>query len=407
MPALVDQLQESLGDDFDVVRSVGEGTFAEVFLARERGLDRPVAVKVLRASLALDGTARQRFLREARLSARIHHPNVATVHRVGELEADGRPYLVMEYIDGRTFEDILAAGGPLEEDEVRRVLREVSGALEAAHRLGIIHRDVRPGNIMRTRDGDRVVLTDFGLAGILETGGEAVTRLTGAGQILGDVRYTPPEQLGGDAIRPQSDIYALAVTGYELLTGGGPFPEEKSDAGLVQAHMGGDPVPVRRLRPDVSPELEDVLLRCLQKRPDHRPSARLLRKRVSGGADEPAVSGGAIESFLAELKRRRVYKVGAAYGAFVLVVLAFVDAALPALPFPVPDWVATVLVTGALAGLPLALILAWFYDMTSVGVKRTPSMPDGTTRGVRLLQVAGVLIALLIAGVISWLFLAR
>lgn len=403
----MDQLQQSLGDDFEIIRPLGEGSFGEVFLARERSLDRPVAVKVLRTALALDETARRRFLREARLSARIHHPNVVQVYRVGELKSDGRPYLVMEYIDGRTFEDVLAAGGPLDEEEVRDVLTAVCGALEAAHKLGIIHRDVRPGNIMRSRDGERIVLTDFGLAGILETGGEAITRLTSAGQILGDVHYAPPEQLQGEAVRPGSDIYALAVSAYELLTGSGPFPEETQQARLIQAHVGQQPTPIRRIRPETSAALEGLLLRCLQKRPDHRPSARLLRKRLAGGMEAGPTPEGAVESFLAELKRRRVYKVGAAYGAFILVVLAFVDAALPALPFQVPEGSDTVVVTGALAGFPVALILAWFYDLTSAGVERTPSAPAGTPSGVRVLQALGIVLALAVAGLIGWLFTVR
>lgn len=114
-----------------------------------------------------------------------------------------------------------------------------------------------------------------------------------------------------------------------------------------------------------------------------------------------------MESFLAELKRRRVYKVGAAYGAFILVVLAFVDSALPALPFPVPEWMDTVVVTGALAGFPVALILAWFYDLTSAGVERTPSALAGMPRGVRVLQVLGIVLALAVAGLIGWLFMVR
>lgn len=400
------QIQRSLGDDFEVLRPLGEGSFAEVFLARERLLDRPVAVKVLRAALAVDETARRRFLREAKLSARIHHPNVVEVYRVGELEPGGRPYLVMEYIDGRTYADLLAAGGALEEAEVRRLLIDVCGALDAAHRLGIIHRDVRPANIMRTRDGERVVLTDFGLAGILETGGTVVTRLTGVGEMLGDERYAPPEQLQGESIRPGSDIYALAVTAYELLTGGGPFPKETSRARLIRAHLEQPPTPIRQLRPDISATLEDLLLRCLQKGPDQRPAADLLCKRLAAGP-EAVPPDSAVERFLDELKRRNVYKVGAAYGAFVLVVLALVDGALPALPFPVPDWVDTALVTGALAGFPVALVLAWLYDLTSDGVVRTPSAAGGNSRGLRILQVAGIVLVLAVVVLIGWIFAAR
>jgi serine/threonine protein kinase len=408
MHPLVDQLTESLGDEFEIVRPLGEGAFAEVFLARERGLDRPVAVKVLRARLATDETARKRFLREARLSAQIQHPNVVAVYRVGELDGDGRPYLVMEYIDGRTFEDILAASGPLPEEEVRHIIGEVCAALDAAHHLGIIHRDLRPGNIMRTRDRKRIVLADFGLAGILETGGEAVTRLTGAGQILGQVGHAPPEQLTGDSIGPGSDIYALAVTAYELLTGGGPFPGATRVGDQIQAHLTGEPTPLRELRPDASAVLEDVLLRGLQKRPERRPSAKQVRSRLTAGEGaEEALPQGALERFLSELKRRRVYKVGAGYGAFILVVLAFVDAALPALPFPIPDWTDSALVLGVLAGLPVALVLGWFFDLNTQGVERTPSMDSDTPTGLRIIQIAAVVLILAVSAIVAWIFHVR
>lgn len=407
MQPVTSQLQRSLGDEFEVIRPLGEGSFAEVFLARERVLDRPVAIKILRPTLAADETARRRFLREARLSARIRHPNVVEVYRVGELEPGGRPYLVMEYVDGVTHADLLAAGGPLGEEEVRRVLSDICGALEAAHRLGIIHRDLRPANIMRTRDGERIVLTDFGLAGILETGGQVVTRLTAVGEVLGDERYAAPEQLLGEAILPGTDLYALAITAYELLTGGGPFEAKGGRAGLVRAHLEQAPTPIRALRPDVSAALEDLLLRCLRKRPDQRPSADMVRTRLAAGPGGGPMPGGAVERFLAELKRRKVYRVGAAYGAFVLVVLAIVDGALPALPFEVPPWTDTVLVTGALAGLPVALILTWLYDLTAGGVIRTPSLPGRMPWGTRVLLVAAILVVLAGAAILGWLFVLR
>lgn len=403
MSDLMARLQEALGDDFDFVRPLGQGSVAEVFLAREKGLERPVAVKVLRRSLAMDETARKRFVREAKLAARMRHPNVVAVHRVGELGQDGRPYLVMEYIDGRTFEDVLAATGPLSEDEVTRILVEVTKGLEAAHDMGVIHRDVRPGNIMCTRGGERIVLADFGLAGILETGSEAVTRLTAAGEILGDVHYAPPEQLQGEPVQPGSDIYALAVTAYELLSGKGPFPDETKPARLIRAHLTAEPTPISRMRFGVSPALEGALLRCLHKKPEHRPSARSLRQQLLAGEEGVPENKGAVASFLDELKRRHVYKVGAAYGAFILVVLAFVDAALPALPFALPEWTDTAVVTITLAGLPLALILAWFYDLTSGGVRRTRASPD-VPRGVRMLQLVGLVGVVVVAAVLGWIY---
>jgi serine/threonine protein kinase len=408
MNVLMTQLQRDLGEDFEFVRPLGDGTFSEVFLAREKRLDRPVTVKVLRRSLAMDEVARQRFLREARLAARIKHPNVAGVHRVGELEADGRPYLVMEYIDGLTFDDVLAAEGPLPEEDVVQIIGELCLALSHAHALGIIHRDVRPGNIMRTRNGERVVLMDFGVAGVLETGGETVSRLTVPGEIMGRVGYAAPEQLSGETIRPGSDVYAVAVTAYELMTGVGPFPQAGTRAQTIEAHLHGAPTPIRRLLPSASAELEDLLLRCLHKHPDKRPAADLVHKRLHGEASgEEDLPTGAFDSFLAELKRRRLYKLGAAYGAFVLVVLALVDGALPALPFDPPDWVDTAAVMAALGGLPFALILGWFFDLRDGGVERTQPLRDGSPRGLPLIQSAALVAVLAVTGLLGWHFLFR
>lgn len=404
----MDCLQRELGDEFDFMHPLGVGTFAEVFLAREKGLDRAVAVKVMRRSLATDVTAAKRFLREARLAARIRHPNVLAIHRVGELRSERRPYLVREYVDGQTFDDVLAAEGPLPEPEVRRIVGEVCDALAAAHALGIIHRDVRPGNIMRVRSGGRIVLTDFGLAGILETGGEAVTRLTGAGEILGRVGYAPPEQLKGETIRPGSDVYAVAVTAYELMTGRGPFPDAQNEAQQIRAHLTGEPVPIRRVLSSATPEIEDLLIRCLHKRPDQRPGADLLARRLRGAAsDEVGAARGPLESFLAELKRRRVYKVGAAYGAFILVILALVDGALPALPFPFADWTGTAIVTGALAGLPVALIIGWFFDVQRGGVERTRPLGSGGTRSLHLIQGTAFALTLATTALLGWYVLLR
>lgn len=262
---------------------------------------------------------------------------------------------------------------------------------------------------MRTRDGQRIVLCDFGLAGILESGGETATRLTAVGQILGDLGYAPPEQLSGEAIRPGSDVYALAITAYELLTGSGPFPDAKKPAEQIRAHLTGEPTPIRRLRPGVSAEVEDLLLRCLQKRPDQRPVADLVRRRLAGGDDggSAGVPHGPVGSFLAELKRRHVYKVGAGYGAFILVVLAVVDAALPALPFPLPDWADTAIVTATLAGLPVALILGWTFDITGGTVERTRSTDAALSPSGRLLRIVALAVTLLVTGLLGWLFLIR
>jgi serine/threonine protein kinase len=398
-------LEEALSPEFEIVRSLGEGSMARVWLAREPALGRLVAIKVLRPRLALEEAPRARFLREARSSASIHHPDVMDIHRVGSLP-DGTPYLVMEFVDGRTLEDVLQAGGSRPEEEARRILVRVARALQAAHDKGVIHRDVRPGNILTSKDGQRVVLSDFGLAGILETGGEAVTRLTRAGEILGQVRYSAPEQLRGEGLRTESDVYSLAVTAYELLTGRGPYDAE-GPARLVEAHLGKDPIPLRTLLPGASQDLEDALLRCLAKRPEHRPRAGDLARRLEGRADAAAsaedLDRGAFRSFLDELKRRHVYQVGAGYAALAYVVLELAGNVLGA--FGGSDWLYQAIVLIVLAGFPVTLILTWIYDLTASGIQRTGDGGGAATPGVRALQAGGLALSLAIVALVGWLIL--
>ena len=176
-PDLQTQLQAELDSEFQIVRLLGEGSVAQVYLARERALQRLVAIKFMKPELAEDETARKRFDREGRSAAKIRHHNVATVHRVGCLE-DQTPFIIMEYIEGRSLEDELQAEGVMTIEQACHTLSQVASALAAAHEKGIVHRDVKPDNVVRERDSDRVVLTDFGIAGILETGTETITRLT-------------------------------------------------------------------------------------------------------------------------------------------------------------------------------------------------------------------------------------
>ena len=400
---LKERLADALGPEFEVIRSLGRGRMAEVFLAREVELRRLVAVKVLRPELAVQDAPRKRFLREARSAASISHPNVVKVYRVGTFP-DATPYLTMEYVDGRTMEDVLAADGPRPEEEVRELLRQMAGALGAAHEQGIIHRDVRPNNIMRTREGERFVLADFGVAGILESGDESTTRLTGAGEILGEAGYTAPEQLEGNPVRPESDIYALAVTAYELLARTNPYGAEKV-AEILQAHLTRDPTPISRLRPGVSQEMEELLLRCLAKRPEHRPPARNIRARLDGEAGSalgPVPGEGALAGFLRELKRRHVYKSGATYAAVAVVLLGVAD------PLEVlfPEWLFKVLILLVLAGFPVTLILAWAYDITAGGVERTASTDAASTSTTtRIFQVVGLVVSLALVVGIGWLLL--
>ena len=277
-PDLQIQLQAELDPEFQILRLLGEGSVAQVYLARERALQRLVAIKFMKSQFAQDDTARKRFEREARSAAKIHHQNVATVHRVGSLE-DQTPFIIMEYIEGRNLADALQAEGVMTIEEVRHTLSQVASALAAAHEKGIVHRDVKPDNVVRERDSDRVVLTDFGIAGILETGTETITSLTQQGQLLGDPRYMSPEQLLGEALTDASDVYSLGVMGYELLTLQALY-EGKTSVQMVTAHLKKEPIPLARLRPDADPALADLLERCLSKNPRHRPRASEVAKAL-------------------------------------------------------------------------------------------------------------------------------
>lgn len=260
-----------LPSELEVVRPLAEGRQARVYLAREPALGRLVAVKVLAPGAAADTVALRRFQREARALARIRHPNVAPVYRVGAL-ADGAWYLVLPYIDGGSLEDRLAARGPLPLPEARKVLAQLAGALAAAHRLGIVHRDVRPANVLYDRDSDRSILVDFGTAGLQESGDSAEARLTRPGEQLGMPAYASPEQLRGDVATDRSDVYSLGVVAFEILAGRLPF-EAATPLEMTAAHMEAQPPSLATLRPDVPAELDALVRRCLNKRPEQRPWA--------------------------------------------------------------------------------------------------------------------------------------
>ena len=264
---------DELAAEFEIVRKIGEGAVGRVYLARELDMKRQVAIKVLREELAVVETARLRFEREAQTSGRIHHPNVATPFQFGRLSS-GVPYIVLPYIGGGSLEDRLAASGRVPFEEGRRQIAQLASALAAAHRLGIVHRDVRPGNVLYDRDSDRVLLTDFGLAAVIE-GSLPDVRLTLPGQPLGNTRYASPEQLRGEPVTPGADIYSLAITAFEMLTCRLPF-DAPEGAALMLAHATEEPRRLRELRPDVPEEFDELLRRCLNKRPEQRPYAEEL-----------------------------------------------------------------------------------------------------------------------------------
>lgn len=319
----LDFLRESLGPDFDIIRRLGQGSMATVYLAREQALERLVAVKVLLPGRARDETARRRFEREARSAAALAHPHVVQVFRFGRLP-DETPYLVMRFVKGRTMEERLKAEGRLDVALAREVLHDVCSALAAAHAQGIVHRDVRPANILWDEKGGCAYLSDFGIAALLATGGEDVTRLTKTGQMVGDPRYLSPEQLLDEDLTELSDMYAIGVLGYELFTGEGPYGAT-TNTQWITAHLTGEPRDLREMRPDVDPRVADLLLRCLAREPKHRPSAADAARILSsepGQVRPAAIGSGSVEEAadFQQLIKRRVPQIVifSAVGGFTL-----------------------------------------------------------------------------------------
>jgi TolB-like protein/Flp pilus assembly protein TadD len=252
---------------YRIVEKVGEGGMGVVFRAHDERLDRDVALKVLPPGTLADDTARKRLRREAVALARLNHPHIEAIHNF-ETEGDV-DFLVMEYVPGPTLADRLISG-PLGEPEVLRVGLQLAMALEEAHAVGVVHRDLKPGNIKLTPKGQVKVL-DFGLAALLRPSvdGEATRSAGETGSTAGTVPYMAPEQLRGDAADARSDIFAAGVVLYEMATGRRPF-QGRVITELTDAILHSAPIAPTRIRPDVSARLGDVILKCLEKDPENR-----------------------------------------------------------------------------------------------------------------------------------------
>ncbi|MBK6485993.1 MAG: serine/threonine protein kinase [Gemmatimonadetes bacterium] len=256
-------LAASLASAYRIERELGRGGMGVVFLARDERLDRPVALKVLPPAIATQPTVRQRFLREARTAAQLAHPNIVPIYAADE--SGGFAYFVMAYIDGETLGQRVAALGRLEPAEVVRLLRDAAWALAYAHARGLVHRDVKPDNLMVERNTGRLVVTDFGIAHAPDS-----SPLTQAGLVMGSVHFMSPEQGAGDALDGRSDLYALGTVGFLLLSGQLPFEHDQASAVLVQRATRDAP-PLRSVAPDVPPSIAAVIDGCLERDPDKRP----------------------------------------------------------------------------------------------------------------------------------------
>lgn len=358
----IEALQEALGEDFEVKQKLGKGSMATVYLAREMELGRFVAVKVLLPGRARDETARKRFEREAKAVASLSHPNVAQVFRMGRLR-DETPYLVMRFVKGRTMEERLAAEGRLPAKLATEVLHQIASALAAAHAQGIVHRDVRPANVLWDEEKGQAFLTDFGIAAILATSGEDATRLTKTGQMVGNPRYLSPEQLRDEDLTELSDMYAFGILGYELLTGDGPY-EAKTNTQWITAHLRGEPKDLQRLRPDIDPAVASLLRRCMNREPNHRPSAATAAGALASSMapDSHALTPTEVEytTFWEELKRRRAFQF---VGSALLVGASVVGFASEVVvgQFGASDILRPLSVPLAVCGVAAATVITWYH----------------------------------------------
>ncbi len=252
-------------DDYRILRRLGAGGMGQVYLAEQISLKRRVALKILKAELAADPTALERFKREAEAVARVTHANIVQVYAIGA--ADGVHYMALEYVEGRNLRDHVARKGPPDALLALSLMRQVAGALQRAAELGIIHRDIKPENILLTRKGE-VKVADFGLSLALGAGQSALN-LTQSGVTMGTPLYMSPEQVEGKPLDPRTDIYSFGVSCYHMLAGQPPFRGQTAFEVALQ-HVRTEPEPLASVRPDLPAELCAVVHKMMAKKPDDR-----------------------------------------------------------------------------------------------------------------------------------------
>ena len=267
-----------INDRYQIIKTLGEGGMANVYLAHDNILDRNVAVKVLRGDLANDEKFVRRFQREALSASSLSHPNIVEMYDVGE--DDGQYYIVMEYVDGKTLKQVLKQRGHLSITEVVDIMLQLTDGLAHAHDAYIIHRDIKPQNIMILSNG-MIKITDFGVATALNS-----TQLTQTNSVMGTVHYLPPEQANGKGSTVRSDIYSMGIMMYELLTGLVPYKGE-SAVEIALKHL-REPLPsVRKVDPTIPQSIENVIIRATAKNPKNRyTDAREMHEDIKTALDD-------------------------------------------------------------------------------------------------------------------------
>jgi adenylate cyclase len=385
--------------DFEVARredglwELGRGAMGVTYLAMDKVLHRKVALKVIEVPSAARGSqaVRDRFLREARAAAALRHPNVAAVFQFGASPDASRCYYAMELVEGETLEARVQRDGPFKAEPALEIAIQVTRALIAAAAHGLIHRDLKPANIMLTSGNTgtaelEVKVIDFGLAkAIARAGGEM--DLTHGG-FVGTPNFASPEQFGSGPVDVRSDIYSLGVTLWYALTGQVPYRGKTIEE--IRERQKHTDLPIEQLVERKIPAfLTDVLRRTLALDPTQRPaSARELMEALESCRRKNA------KNFFAELKRRNVYKVAIAYGVVAWLLMQVASQIFPF--FEIPNWAVRLVVLLLIIGFPVAVILAWAFELTPEGIKRTHEIEPGQRSRNR-----AWIYVVVIAGVIS------
>ncbi len=381
--ATSDTLIDTLFDGrYRVLRRLGRGGMADVYLAEDEELGRRVAIKVLNERHAADAQFVERFRREATNAAGLSHPNIVSIYDRGE--AEGTYYIAMEYLDGSTLKDVVVEQGPLPVEDAISYVRDLLGALRFAHRKGIVHRDIKPHNVMADSDG-RIKVTDFGIARA------GASQMTEAGSIIGTAQYLSPEQARGGVIDHRSDLYSVGIVLFELLTGTVPFGGE-TPVEIAMKHLSSVPDPPSQRRPDLPRALDQIVLRALAKDPEERyQTAEEMDAELARVADGLPVSAQTAEAATQVL-------AGAGIAEAATVVARPARAPRPAAPVPpyrppahgyyydepaphgrpIWPWLIALLLLLAAAG---AVWLAWGKIQDQLNETKTVAVPD--VRGIR------------------------